>query len=245
MPDDFSSSPKLSGLAQMLRARILELPEGTMIGQESDLMEGLGCTRAMLRQACRLLEFQGLLTVRRGPKGGYFGARPSPDTVVEAAAIYLEAKSASLEDALRATNTFTAEAMRLACDCPAGHPARRHLSELRDELRTKFPEDMDAIEFAEDDGRIDEVIYEMVSNEPLELFIKILNRMSTHEFGQRIFVRHPERRVHFRKLRFDLIDALLISDANAASEAMAALNRCIVLWMPIDDDAKAAIVRAA
>lgn len=232
MSGDDRLSSRISAIVDRLREIILSTRPGTMIGQEPDLCARLGCTRAMLRQACRLLEFQGLLVVRRGVRGGYFGARPSADTVVETAAIYLEARQTSLEEALRAANTFTIEAVRLASACPRNHPARRHMMELRHELEGKFPEDMDAIEFAADEGRIDEAIFEMVNNDPLELLIKILNRISIHEFGERLFVRQPLRRVQFRNLRFQLIDHILAGHATEAMEVMNQMNARIVEWMP-------------
>ncbi len=245
MPPEGRMSKKLLGLTDEIRRMVLEAKPGRLIGQEPELCEKLRCTRAMLRQACRLLEFQGLLVVKRGARGGYFGARPSAESVVATAAIYLEAREISLEEALRATNTFTIAAMKLACECPLNHPGRQHLQDLRCELSQKYPEDMDAIEFASDEGRIDEVIFELVNNDPLELLIKILNRVSINEFGERVFVRQPQRRVHFRQLRFTMIDAILARDTNAAEAAMRELHNCVLDWLPLDPESRTALAAVA
>lgn len=236
MNSDERMSPKLKLLVDKLRNLILETKAGASIGQENDLCAALDCTRAMLRQASRVLEFQGLLTVRRGARGGYYGSRPTAATVVSTAALYFESRKTSLEEVMRATRTFTSEAVRLACECPAGHPARKHLRQVRAELAGKFPEDMDAFEFASDEVQIDEVIFEMVNNAPLELLIMILNRISVQEFGERLFVRQPARRVAWRNLRLQQIDALLRSDTDAAIQSMECLNAWVVKWLNADAD---------
>ena len=229
-------SPRVRGLADKLRSIILATKAGALVGQENQLCIRLACTRSMLRQASRILEFQGLLNVRRGVRGGYYSARPSAEAVVATAALYFETRKTTLEEVMRATMAFTSEAIRLACKCPQDHPARLHLSRVRAELATKFPEDMDAFEFASDEVKVDEVIFEMVNNAPLELLIKILNRISVHEFGERLFVRQPARRIAFRTLRIQQVDALLAADAAGAVDATERLIACVLEWMAYEAD---------
>lgn len=238
-------SPKLRSLVDQLRCLILETKVGLAIGQESELCAKLGCTRAMLRQASRVLEFQGLLAVRRGARGGYYSSRPSAATVVSTAALYFESRQTSLEEVMRATRAFTSEAMRLACECPRHHPARQHLSSVLADLATKYPEDMDAYLFASDEVQIDEVIFEMVSNAPLELLIKILNEISVKEFGKRLFVRQPGRRVAWRELRIQQIKALLASDVVGAVKAVEQLNAWVSEWLKSEADLRHSIPNAA
>ena len=59
------------------------------MGTESELIARAGVSRALLREAVRLLEHHHIARMRRGPGGGLFVMAPSADAVTETAAIYL------------------------------------------------------------------------------------------------------------------------------------------------------------
>jgi DNA-binding FadR family transcriptional regulator len=65
------------------------LQPGEMVGTEPELIEREGVSRALLREAVRLLEYHHIARMRRGPGGGLFVMAPSTDAVTETAAIYL------------------------------------------------------------------------------------------------------------------------------------------------------------
>src|ERR1700747_630467 len=65
--------PKASeGLADDLRERILlgEFPEGTALPTERDLVAQTQMSRATVREALRILEGQGLISIKTGRAGG-------------------------------------------------------------------------------------------------------------------------------------------------------------------------------
>jgi GntR family transcriptional repressor for pyruvate dehydrogenase complex len=65
--------PKASGfVADELRAQIIgnSLAPGTRLPSEAQLIEQFGLSRATVREALRLLEAEGLIIVKRGPRGG-------------------------------------------------------------------------------------------------------------------------------------------------------------------------------
>lgn len=62
---------------------------GSTLGSEPDLVERYGVSRAVLREAVRIVEQQGVAQMRRGPGGGLFVTAPSMKIVAEAAAVYL------------------------------------------------------------------------------------------------------------------------------------------------------------
>lgn len=78
-------------LAEVMRARILgdELPPGTPLLSEADMVVEHGVARASVREALRLLESEGLITVRPGPGGGIRSAHPGLTDNRLALAIYL------------------------------------------------------------------------------------------------------------------------------------------------------------
>jgi DNA-binding FadR family transcriptional regulator len=65
-------------------------PVGRFLGSEPELMERYGVSRAVLREAVRLLEHHDIATMRRGPGGGLFVSEPGLDTVSDTVALYLD-----------------------------------------------------------------------------------------------------------------------------------------------------------
>ena len=65
-------------------------PVGTLIGSEAELMERYGVSRAVLREAVRLLEHHDIAVMRRGPGGGLFVSEPGLEAVTDAVALYLD-----------------------------------------------------------------------------------------------------------------------------------------------------------
>jgi GntR family transcriptional regulator, transcriptional repressor for pyruvate dehydrogenase complex len=76
--------PKASELlAQQLRNHILGhgLPPGTRLPSERELTESRHLSRASVREALRLLEAEGLVTIKRGPRGGVTVRHPDPSSM--------------------------------------------------------------------------------------------------------------------------------------------------------------------
>ena len=65
-------------IADELRRLIIlgELDEGDSLGHEPDLIERFGVSRPSLREALRILEAEGLISVVRGVQGGVVVHRP-------------------------------------------------------------------------------------------------------------------------------------------------------------------------
>jgi DNA-binding FadR family transcriptional regulator len=70
-------------------------PRGSVIGSESELLAEYGVSRAVLREAVRLLEHDHVAQMRRGPGGGLVVTEPDPEAVTGAAARYLRLRGVS------------------------------------------------------------------------------------------------------------------------------------------------------
>lgn len=82
--------PKLvQASAERLRQMVLAKPAGTQIGGLRELAAALGVGVVTVQQAARVLEHEGLLVARRGPGGGYYGARPDDAALERALAAWL------------------------------------------------------------------------------------------------------------------------------------------------------------
>jgi DNA-binding FadR family transcriptional regulator len=64
---------------------------GARLGDEAELPERYEVSQWVLRQAIRILETSGIVTMRRGQGGGLYISRPSPDHTIETAVSYLNA----------------------------------------------------------------------------------------------------------------------------------------------------------
>jgi DNA-binding FadR family transcriptional regulator len=62
---------------------------GTVLGSESDLIGRYGVSRAVFREAVRLVEHHQMARMRRGPGGGLVVTEPDPGIVRDAARVYL------------------------------------------------------------------------------------------------------------------------------------------------------------
>ena len=74
------------------------LQPGDLVGTEHELIEHEGVSRALLREAVRLLEHHHIARMRRGPGGGLFVMAPSADAVTGVAAIYLARRRMQLSE---------------------------------------------------------------------------------------------------------------------------------------------------
>jgi DNA-binding FadR family transcriptional regulator len=63
---------------------------GEVLGSEEQLQKRYAVGRSVLREAVRLLEFEGVARRRPGPGGGLVVTAPDPDSVVRSAQVFLD-----------------------------------------------------------------------------------------------------------------------------------------------------------
>jgi DNA-binding FadR family transcriptional regulator len=93
--------PKVAEIvAGELRRRILsgELTEGAALSNQTDLLAEFGVSRASMREALRILETEGLITIRRGNRGGAVVHTPGTQISAYTLALSLESNGVTIED---------------------------------------------------------------------------------------------------------------------------------------------------
>ena len=91
-------------IADEIRGLIVrgELSEGDSLGREPELVERFGVSRPSLREALRILEAEGLITVVRGVYGGVVVHEPDQRLTARTASLVLRARNVSLADVFEA-----------------------------------------------------------------------------------------------------------------------------------------------
>jgi GntR family transcriptional repressor for pyruvate dehydrogenase complex len=93
--------PRLAEVvAAVLRDRIIdgELADGDVLPKQDELLEEFRISRPSLREALRILESEGLLTVRRGNVGGSVVEVPTAETSAYMFGLVLQSRRGSVSD---------------------------------------------------------------------------------------------------------------------------------------------------
>ena len=87
-------------VADELRERIIsgDLPDGSSLPKQDELLEEFGVSKPSAREAFRILETEGLVTVQRGNVGGAVVHLPNPNAVAYTLSLVLQARGVMLED---------------------------------------------------------------------------------------------------------------------------------------------------
>lgn len=103
--------------AAKLRDLVLERAPDTQIGSLSEVAELLGVGIVTVQQAARILEHEGLLAVRRGPRGGYYGTRPDEAALERSIAAYMREHNSSQWESLEIVSLLDCEMVPAAARC--------------------------------------------------------------------------------------------------------------------------------
>ena len=169
--------PKAAELvARGVRHRIVsgELPEGSPLPPEGQLMEQFGVARTTVREAFRVLESEGLLEIRRGAGGGARVRAPSEAAVARYAGLVLQFQGATLADV---------HETRIRLEAPlAAALARRNRDEVMlRRLRDALAEEADALASPETlpwaEGRFHQVLVQLAGNKTVEVMSAVVNRI--------------------------------------------------------------------
>ena len=136
-----SPREKPQQIADELRALIVagELADGEMLGHEPELVERFGVSRPSLREALRILETEGLVSVVRGVRGGVVVHTPDTRMTARNAALVLQARNVPLADVFAARIAIEPIAARAVAESRGRKAAAR-------ELRALLQDEEDAIE---------------------------------------------------------------------------------------------------
>ncbi|TDC72087.1 FadR family transcriptional regulator [Actinomadura sp. GC306] len=162
-----------SRVARLIEAEVIARgwPVGEVLDSEPVLRERYGVSRAVLREAARLLEHHQVARMRRGPGGGLVICAPDADPTVRAMVVYIEYVGTELRDVLLARRLIEPVLGRLA--------AERIDEEGITRLRATLAGELSPPEAGEWAGELfHTVLAEMTRNPALQLFIDVLEQLA-------------------------------------------------------------------
>ena len=200
----------VSATAEKLRDLILAQAPDALIGSLPELAQLLGVGIATVQQAARVLEHEGLLDVRRGPGGGYFGRRPDALALERSLATYLRVRRADDYEALEMMTLLDCEVMPAAAQCTEA----RLLDELRG-LKKRVDRCLGSEERVAFEDDLHSILFRMVDRPLIELLAQVSMRFYRSRPIPPIFEGEEGLRA-WRQWRHQIIDAIVAQDPERA-----------------------------
>lgn len=170
------SRGKPNRIADELRAEIVggRFAEGDLLGTEAGLLERFGVSRPSLREALRLLEAEGLVSVTRGVQGGVVVHRPDQRMTARTAALLLSARNVTLLDVFEASAVLEPAAARMVAVSRGRRGAAKRLRDVVVEQKLVVA---DSTRFTRATQRFHEEIITSAGNQTLLMIKEMLDEV--------------------------------------------------------------------
>lgn len=163
-------------VADELRRLIVDgtFEEGESLGNEAELIERFGVSRPTLREALRILEAEGLISVVRGVLGGVIAHRPDHRQAARTAALVLQHRNVALADVFEARTIIEPAAVRLLAQRRGRKAAAARLRELIADQEAVLDE---PAAFDDANARFHQGLVELAGNQTLGIVAEMLNEV--------------------------------------------------------------------
>jgi DNA-binding FadR family transcriptional regulator len=183
-------------------------PVGEVLGSEGELLERYGVSRAVFREAVRLVEHQQVARMRRGPGGGLVVCEPSVDSVIDAVVVYLYWLGARLDDVF-GTRLVLED---IVVDVAPERVEEADITALRKLIQREAAGD------ASNARELHMLLATITRNPALELFVDILIRVSALYTDLGPVASEAAR--ESKDAHAPIVDAVLAGDRSAARHRM-------------------------
>lgn len=156
----------------------MHLQPGDSLPPEAEMLEQYGVSRESLREGLRLLEVQGLISIRRGPGGGPIVGVVDPANLGRISTLYYHlagATYAELFDAWIIAETYIAE-------LAARNPNRQLVKETLAPFRARPPahDDSSLHEFVQEHSAFHLVLGSLAENKVMQISLRAIGQIVTH-----------------------------------------------------------------
>lgn len=207
---------RAESIAQEIFSRVINegLPPGVLLGSEGDLIEQYGVSRAVLREAVRLLEHHRIAAMRRGPGGGLFVVPADASAVCDVVAVYLNWHGVQTDDLAEVRTTVELALIDLVIKQPPALVEERLSRALVDEAEASDDEVAEAVH------DVHAVIASLGGNRVLELVARILLRLTRLQDAQRTVQMRSGIRAEVLETHSEICDALIAGERDLAHHRM-------------------------
>lgn len=188
-------------------------PVGDVFGSEAELLEQYGVSRAVFREAVRLLESRMIAQMRRGPGGGLVVTAPNAEAVVDSVALLLEFGQVEPRYLFETRKVLELTCVQNASEAITEQGIGRLRALLADEARAGAA----GMHVHSHDFHI--AIAELSGNPVQLLFVQVLTRLSRERAVLPEEVGPESEAVHLAHQR--IADAIVAGDSALAQHRMA------------------------
>ena len=208
---------KLSALvADKITDRILRngLKPGSRLPSEAEMRQQLGVGRGTVREALRLLEAQGLITVRSGPQGGPVVEELDIEHMTRLLLLLLIFWEATLRDVYEVREVLDPLAAGLAAE----HASEAQVQQLRDSVEALRSANRDEEAIVVENQRFHQLLGEACGNPVLAAFIGAITRIfDGYAMGRGKYGPKEARKI--ADFHGAIVDAVAAGDVTAAADA--------------------------
>lgn len=147
------------------------LETGDRLPLEAAMVDEYGVSRTSLREALRLLEVQGLITLKPGPGGGPVVGTVEPSHLARTAALYFHLSAGTYADVMRTQVLMESTCARLA----ATHPERERY--MAPWFEQELPDDLP--EYRDITTGFHGAVYQLADNPVLSLLTQAVTHIVT------------------------------------------------------------------
>lgn len=211
----------------VLREEILrDYDEGQLVGSEDALVARFDVSRPTMRQAVRILQAEGLLTVKRGVHGGMFAKVPSSEVVARSLSMLLRHRGVTFSQLVDALMPLSDALVRAAASAPADRRAMAAAAILDYEPAEDLDERARILDAA---GHFGREIEALVSNPAITLLCEVLTDLATH--GAREQPSTDGRYDASRAFHCAIAEAVRDGDRDAVSRLTEAMREHLASWV--------------
>jgi DNA-binding FadR family transcriptional regulator len=197
---------------------------GLSLGTEEELLGHHRVSRAVLREAIRILEHRMVARMKPGPGGGLMVAEPREDIVWDVVDLYLEYRGVTARHIFEARQTLESAAVELA----ARRIDEQGIASLRDRVARELESHASAnpgadVSVFDADMRGDEfhtLIADLSGNPAIQIFVRTLSALTWQRYRTRVAKKKVEHGHGVGRDHVGIAEAIISGDAALARARM-------------------------
>ena len=232
-------------LAEEIENEIIERrwPVGEVLGSEADLIDKYDVSRAVFREAMRIVEHHGVAEMRRGPGGGLVVAAPDLDAATRTVSLHLEFLRIKPQQINEARMALELAGVRLATErltVDGRERIRQHLAHEEEDIKHTRELGRPRGDLPTHDFHL--LLADLTGNPAMRVFVQIAAQVTGALSPRSESIEETAVEVHRTHAR--IAEAILDGDADAAERRMRRHLETVVSYLTPGNGAPAKLRRA-